>query len=138
MLEASWESYCTLAANAATTAELISVLTTLIKTAKIDLKASASVIYGHDTRPTCPALVKAIAEGLAIMGATVIDAGLKTTPQLHYLVRAHNTQGTAEEYGEPTEAGYYSKLSTAFLKLVVSENTPLSISFFLVQALYRY
>jgi phosphoacetylglucosamine mutase len=120
MLESSWESYCTAAANATTTVELISVLTTLIKTAKIDVNAPSSVIYGHDTRPTSPALVKAIAEGLAVMGSRVIDAGLKTTPQLHYLVLAHNTQGTPESYGEPTEEGYYKKLSTAFLKLVVS------------------
>lgn len=120
MLEASWESYCTAAANATTTVDLISVLTTLIKTAKIDLSVPASVIYGHDTRPTSPSLVKAIAAGLAAMGATVVDAGLKTTPQLHYLVRAHNTKDTEEAYGEPTEEGYYKKLSAAFLKLVVS------------------
>jgi phosphoacetylglucosamine mutase len=121
MLEASWESYCTAAANATTSAELISVLTTLIKTAKIDLNERASVIYGRDTRPTSPSLVKAIAEGLAVMGADSIDAGLQTTPQLHYLVLAHNTKGTELEYGEPTEEGYYRKLSSAFLKLVVSE-----------------
>lgn len=120
MLEASWEPYCTAAANATSTAELVSVLTSLIKTARIDVHASSCVIYGHDTRPTSPALAKAIAEGLAVMGSTVIDAGLKTTPQLHYLVRAHNTQGTPEAYGEPSEEGYYEKLSTAFLKLVVS------------------
>lgn len=122
MLESSWEPHCTAAANASTTSELISVLETLISVAKIDLAAPATVIYGHDTRPTCPALVRAIAEGLAVMGANVVDAGLMTTPQLHYLVRAHNTKGTEDEYGEATEEGYYKKLATAFIKLVVSSS----------------
>lgn len=37
-----------------------------------------------------------------------------TTPQLHYMVRCHNTAGG---YGEGTELGYYKKLSKAFLQL---------------------
>ena len=37
-----------------------------------------------------------------------------TTPQLHYMVRCHNTAG---EYGEATEEGYYKKISKAFLHL---------------------
>lgn len=118
MLESSWEPYCTEAVNANSAKELIAILDQLARTCKIDLSAPATVVYGHDTRPTCPMLVKAVVEGLATMGATVIDAGLKTTPQLHYLVRAHNTQGTPEAYGVPTEAGYYEKLSKAFAKLV--------------------
>lgn len=120
MLESSWEPYCTEAVNANSAKELIAVLDQLVKTCKVDLSVPALVVYGHDTRPTCPMLVKAVVEGLATMGATVIDAGLKTTPQLHYLVRAHNTQGTPDAYGEPTEMGYYDKLSKAFAKLVVS------------------
>lgn len=120
MLESSWESYCTSAVNATSAQELISVLETLISTTKINLKTPASVVYAHDTRPTCPMLVKAVAAGLAAMGAHVVDAGLQTTPQLHYLVKAFNTQGTEDAYGEPTEEGYYKKLSSAYLKLVVS------------------
>lgn len=139
MLESSWESHCTAAVNATNADELIAALETLIATAKINLNAPASVVYGHDTRPTCPALVKAVASGLATMGATVIDAGLKTTPQLHYLVKALNTKGTPDAYGEPTEEvsacvrgaaeaqcslplahpqGYYAKLSSAYISLV--------------------
>lgn len=118
MLESSWESYCTEAVNATSAKELISILETLVSTAKINLETPASVVYAHDTRPTCPALVKAVASGLAAMGANIVDAGLKTTPQLHYLVKALNTQGTEDAYGEPTEDGYYKKLSAAYLKLV--------------------
>lgn len=40
--------------------------------------------------------------------------GVVTTPQLHYMVRCHNTGG---EYGEATEEGYYKKISKAFLHL---------------------
>lgn len=118
MLDVSWEPYCTAAANAVDAQEFVAVLKKLISAFKVDLTLPAKVIYGHDTRPTSPLLVKAIAAGLAAMGAHVIDAGLKTTPQLHYLVHAYNTEGTDEAYGEPTEEGYYKKLSAAFLKLV--------------------
>lgn len=40
--------------------------------------------------------------------------GILITPQLHYMVRCHNTAG---EYGEATEEGYYKKISKAFLHL---------------------
>lgn len=118
MLDASWESHCTAAVNANTSQELITALETLVTTAKINLKTPATVVYAHDTRPTCPALVKALAAGLAAMGATTIDAGLQTTPILHYLVKALNTKGTPDEYGQPTEQGYYNKLAAAYIKLV--------------------
>ena len=41
-------------------------------------------------------------------------SGILTTPQLHYMVRCHNTDGA---YGEATEEGYYKKYSKAFLHL---------------------
>ena len=41
-------------------------------------------------------------------------SGVMTTPQLHFMVRCHNTAG---EYGDATEEGYYRKLSNAFLDL---------------------
>lgn len=118
MLEASWESHCTAAVNATSSSELVATLETLVATTKINLKTPASVIFAHDTRPTCPKLIKALVSGLAAMGATVINAGLQTTPVLHYLVKAINTQGTQDNYGEPTEEGYYKKLSTAYIKLM--------------------
>lgn len=118
MLESSWEPYCTAAVNATSADELVSVLEKLIQSTKINLATPASVVYAHDTRPTSGILVKAVASGLAALGAHTIDAGLQTTPQLHYLVKALNTQGTPDAYGEPTEEGYYKKLSAAYLKLV--------------------
>lgn len=118
MLDVSWEPYCTAACNAVDAQEFFGILKKLIHAFKVDLNVPAKVIYGHDTRPSSPLLIKAVAAGLAAMGAHVIDAGLKTTPQLHYLVHAHNTAGTVEAYGEPTEEGYYKKLAEAFLKSV--------------------
>jgi phosphoacetylglucosamine mutase len=45
-----------------------------------------------------------------------VDYKLLTTPQLHYLTRATNTEGTELSYGEVSEAGYYKKLGDAFGK----------------------
>ncbi|PWN52826.1 putative PCM1-phosphoacetylglucosamine mutase [Violaceomyces palustris] len=129
MLEASWEPHCTEIANATSEEELIRSLQKLITTFKIDVNADASVIFGYDTRPSCKELVQAIVDGLSAMGAHIIDAGLKTTPQLHYLVKCHNTKGTPDAYGEPTDEGYYKKLSEAYIKLVAGKGpgTPLTV-----------
>lgn len=71
-------------------------------------------------RPSCPHLVKCLEQGLEASGTKSINFGLKTTPMLHYLVRCINTAGTSDAYGEPTEEGYYKKLTTAFATTVVS------------------
>lgn len=120
MLDSSWESYATLLANAVTEEDLILALDSIISSTKTDLAITPSVVYGHDTRPSCPSLVKALEDGLDSMGAKKLTAGLVTTPLLHYLVRCYNTVGTKEAYGEPTEEGYFEKLSTAFKTLIVS------------------
>ncbi|EPQ30761.1 uncharacterized protein PFL1_01662 [Pseudozyma flocculosa PF-1] len=129
MLESSWEPFCTAIANAETSDELVASLEKLVAHFKVDLSAPASVVVGYDTRPSCQTLVKAIIDGLSAMGAQTIDAGLKTTPQLHYLVKCLNTQGTDEAYGEPTEEGYYKKLANAYIKLVSGkgESAPLTV-----------
>jgi phosphoacetylglucosamine mutase len=71
-------------------------------------------------RPSCPHLVKCLELGLKVSGAQSTNFGLKTTPMLHYLVRCINTAGTNDAYGEPTEEGYYKKLTSAFAIAVVS------------------
>lgn len=45
----------------------------------------------------------------------MLDYGLVTTPQLHYMVCCQNTRG---QYGKPTLEGYYQKLSKAFMELI--------------------
>lgn len=82
---------------------------------KIDLKAHAKVVYGRDTRPSGHTLVSALADALEATGTEYVDYKILTTPQLHYLTRATNTEGTPEAYGEVSETGYYKKFSEAFI-----------------------
>jgi phosphoacetylglucosamine mutase len=81
---------------------------------KIDGHQKSNVVYARDTRESGPGLADALHQGLVVMGAHPVDFGISTTPQLHYYVRCINTRGTAYEYGDPTETGYYEKLSSAF------------------------
>ena len=60
-------------------------------------------------------------------------SGLLTTPQLHYIVRCQNTAG---QYGEPTEEGYFKKLSQAFSNLW--KMVRVYKSTFLVFKMYKY
>ncbi len=119
MLEASWEVHATTLANASSTEEFIQALDTVIKNAKIDISKPAKVVYARDTRPSGGCLVAALEDGLKAIGAEGRNAGVTTTPILHYLVRSINTKGTKDEYGKDSEDGYMTKLSTAFKKLIV-------------------
>jgi phosphoacetylglucosamine mutase len=120
MLEASWEAHASTLANASTTHDLIEAIETIIRLARIDISKPARVVYGRDTRPSGPALVAALQDGLVAIGADIRDAGVVTTPILHYLVRAINTKGTKDAYGDDSEDGYFGKLSGAYKRLVVS------------------
>ena len=124
MLEASWEQYATILANAPTTDSFLDVVDALIKNTKIDLSKPSRVVYAHDTRPSGPSLVAALEDGFRALGVTARDARVTTTPILHYLVRAINTKDTPESYGEDTETGYYQKLSQSFKKLIVINPSP--------------
>ncbi|KAI8140931.1 hypothetical protein BJV82DRAFT_621625 [Fennellomyces sp. T-0311] len=125
MLEQSWESYATKLANVNDGEGLAQVIDQIVAAQDINLESPAAVIYAHDTRPSCPALVKCLEAGLSAAGAKATGFGLKTTPMLHYLVRCINTAGTSDAYGEPTEEGYYKKLAEAY-KIAVSGKPRLS------------
>ncbi|KAF5355718.1 hypothetical protein D9756_003728 [Leucocoprinus leucothites] len=114
MLEASWEAHATTLANARSSNELLNVIQHIIETVKIDTSRPALVIYGRDTRPSGESLVAAFRDGLRAVGAEGRDAGITTTPILHYLVRATNSK----DFGEPTELGYFTKMTDAFKQLV--------------------
>jgi phosphoacetylglucosamine mutase len=124
MLETSWEQYATILANAPTTDAFLDVCDALIRNTKIDLSKPSRVVYARDTRPSGPALVAALEDGFKALGVTARNAGVTTTPILHYLVRAMNTKGTPESYGDDTEDGYYQKLSESFKKLIVMDLSP--------------
>ncbi|KZT02644.1 phosphoacetylglucosamine mutase [Laetiporus sulphureus 93-53] len=121
MLETSWEVHATALANAPTTDAFIEALNQFVKTLKIDLSKPAKIVYARDTRPSGAALISALEDGIKAIGAEGRNAGVTTTPVLHYLVRAINTKG---EYGKDSEEGYLIKLSTAFKKLVAGKPSP--------------
>ncbi|GJE87681.1 phosphoacetylglucosamine mutase [Phanerochaete sordida] len=121
MLEASWETHATTLANAPDVDALIEALESLVKTLKIDLSKPARVVFARDTRPSGPALVGALEDGLKALNVEARNAGVTTTPILHYLVRAINTKGTKDAYGDDSVDGYMQKLSTAFKKLVAGK-----------------
>lgn len=72
------------------------------------------IVVGKDTRPSSPSLAKSLTDGVLALSGKPVDYGIVTTPQLHYFVVCKNTQ---RSYGEPTEEGYYNKLTKAFKKL---------------------
>ena len=86
----------------------------LIKQYSIDMSVTGKVYIGRDTRKSSPYLCKALIDGIVSISGEFVDFGLLTTPQLHYIVRCINTN---EEYGEPTEEGYYKKMSKAYIAL---------------------
>lgn len=122
MLEASWEVYATQLANAENAADLQKVISQLETLLSIDKSLPAHVIFARDSRESGSALAQALLDGIVFYNATSTDYGLLTTPQLHYLVRALNTQSLPTPYGVPSEDGYYNKLTTAYQKLL-SGNT---------------
>ncbi|CDO71629.1 hypothetical protein BN946_scf184911.g99 [Trametes cinnabarina] len=103
MLEAAWETHATNLANAPTTDAFIDALDAFVKILRIDLSKPARV------------------DGFKAIGAEARNAGVTTTPVLHYLVKAINTKGTKDAYGDDSEEGYLRKLSTAFKKLVAGK-----------------
>lgn len=118
MLVSSWESHATTLANSSS---IPSSLTEIIKSENINFAQPAKLIFGHDTRPSCARLINAFKDGVKALdpSAQLVESGLKTTPQLHYLVKCLNDGGM---YGTPTEEGYYKKLSQAFIALNVSSH----------------
>ncbi|KAI6354460.1 hypothetical protein MCOR25_008603 [Pyricularia grisea] len=116
MLEQDWETHATVLVNASSDQDLATTYERLAADLKIDLSTPAKVIYGRDTRPSGHKLVGALADALESVGAEHVDYKILTTPQLHYLVRCTNTEGTPKSYGEVSEVGYYQKLAEAFIR----------------------
>ncbi|KAI7464751.1 N-acetylglucosamine-phosphate mutase [Hortaea werneckii] len=114
MLEQDWEPWATEFANAMNGEELKSVYMQLVDKCKVDQRKEAHVIFARDTRPSGDRLVKALKDGLDAVGVQYTDYGCATTPQLHYLVRATNTQNQPQPYGEVSIEGYYKKMAAAF------------------------
>lgn len=113
MLEQAWEAAATDLANCAD-AELPEQLAAISVRHGL-AAAGGAVVVGRDTRQSSPGLSEALVRGVVAAGGAVTDLGVVTTPQLHYMVVATNTNGG---YGEPSVQGYYSKISGAFKKFL--------------------
>lgn len=118
MLETAWEEHGTTLANATDDAALVEAYEFIAKKMQINLKNPAKAIFARDTRVSGPALVKTLLESLEACDVQFQDFGMATTPQLHYLTRAINTEGKPDSFGEPTVEGYYKKMSKAFVTLI--------------------
>lgn len=73
-----------------------------------------NIVVAHDTRPSCAALLEAFKTGVEVLGGLLVNYGLLSTPQLHYMVRCLNTNSS---YGEPNEEGYFNKITKAFFNV---------------------
>lgn len=114
MLQEEWEVLSTEMANKANGDEVLKFYQDIAAKYKIDLEAPARVVVARDTRASGARLLGCVQDGLKATGAEVKDYGFLTTPQLHYMVRCLNTEGTKDAYGTPTEKGYYEKFGAAF------------------------
>ncbi|KAI8915725.1 hypothetical protein EDD86DRAFT_196703 [Gorgonomyces haynaldii] len=125
MLKSEWEQYAIQLANSSQD-KLLETIQEIIRLQNIDWSKPVHVIIGRDTRPSGPALVQSLKDGVESCGGVLQDIGVVTTPQLHYVTRCINTKSA---YGEPTNEGYYRKLSAAFKKIVGGKpvQTPLVV-----------
>lgn len=123
MLASSWESHATALANSD---NIPRTLEEIIKLENINHNAFSKIIVAHDTRSSCARLINSFKDGVNSLDPSceLIESGLKTTPQLHYLVKCLNDGG---KYGKPTEEGYYEKLSSAFVALTSHEVKPYTL-----------
>jgi phosphoacetylglucosamine mutase len=114
VIQELWEIIGTEMANQSSPEAVSEYYQRIVKEQNIDLSKPANVVVARDTRASGSRLLGCLVDGLKAAGAEYKDYGFLTTPQLHYMVRCRNTEGTEDAYGVPTEVGYYEKFSTAF------------------------
>jgi len=112
MLPQAWERNAELLANAASAGDIAKAMATAASEFGPEARGTATVLVGKDTRATGPRLVAAVRAGVWVAGGQVVDHGLLTTPQLHWLVRQTNER--REEVGLPE---YYRYITAAFTEL---------------------
>ncbi|KAF1959526.1 N-acetylglucosamine-phosphate mutase-like protein [Byssothecium circinans] len=114
MLQEDWEVISTEIANKVSPEHVSKYYHDIASQHKADLASPARVVVARDTRASGSRLLGCLLDGLKATGAEVKEYGFLTTPQLHYMVRCLNTEGTKDAYGTPTEKGYYEKFGAAF------------------------
>lgn len=110
-------------ANKATPEDVSKFYQEIAEKHKIVLGTPARVVVARDTRASGSRLLGCFLDGLKAAGAEQKDYGFLTTPQLHYMVRCLNTEGTKNAYGTPTEKGYYEKFGAAFKTALKGKKT---------------
>lgn len=115
-------------ANKATPEDVLQYYHEIAEKYNIDLQTPARVVVARDTRSSGSRLLGCVLDGLKAAGAEHKDFGFFTTPQLHYVVRCLNTEGTPEAYGTPTEKGYYEKFGLAFKNALKGKKTKGSLT----------
>ncbi|XAR55865.1 Phosphoacetylglucosamine mutase [Bertholletia excelsa] len=111
MLCQDWEPFSDALANAPDSLHLVQLIDEFVKKENIPLEGArpAEILLGRDTRPSGVSLLEAAKQGIStIVGAIMIDMGVLTTPQLHWMVRARN-KGTGA-----AEVDYVDQLSSSF------------------------
>merc|ERR1712130_153137 len=111
MLVPEWESLATDITNAT---DVDSVIRQIIAQQEISKESNGLVVLGRDTRPSSEYLSFAATEGILKAGGRVINLGIATTPQLHFLTQQLNAGISIQHLSMDH---YYTFFSDAFLKL---------------------
>jgi phosphoacetylglucosamine mutase len=91
MLSQDWEPLAEEIANIANAVDVLGYVGALEdRLGCSDNTMNATIIVGRDTRPHSKELFDCVCAGAFAMGATVLDLGEVTTPQLHFVVQATN------------------------------------------------
>eukprot|EP00923_Selenidium_pygospionis_P012802 GHVN01021914.1.p1 GENE.GHVN01021914.1~~GHVN01021914.1.p1 ORF type:complete len:564 (+),score=74.11 GHVN01021914.1:84-1775(+) len=85
--------------------------------------AHTTVIIGRDTRASSPELAQILAAGVKAMGGKVVDLGVITTPQLHFLVARANS-GDREPDEVQTEDQYCNVVASRFMNFCETAELP--------------
>merc|ERR1719193_1801693 len=114
MLDESWESITTKLANLRHSEVPMFYNSLITEHVNEDLREKiGKVMVGMDTRPHSKELLDLVMIGAEICGASVVNLGVVTTPQLHYLVAKANSE---KNFAQRPER-YIEEVSSAFLRL---------------------
>jgi phosphoacetylglucosamine mutase len=125
MLAQEWEARAAAFVNAQDPVAALGALGELVNGPPMKT-GRASVVVGADTRPTSKKLVDMVKAGaLAVnpAGGSVLDLGVVTTPQLHFVVRA-------KDRGEPNDVSdYYAILMREYRDMLPAQTieTPICV-----------
>ncbi|CCE65599.1 hypothetical protein TPHA_0M00210 [Tetrapisispora phaffii CBS 4417] len=119
MLDQSWEPFATELANKASfchsTQEFKLYLQEKFAQYKVDSGITPVLVVGRDSRDSGPRLLQCLNSlAVPLMKPKIIDYGLLTTPQLHFLTNAINT---TKSRAPVTEDDYYSFFMDAWVSI---------------------